>query len=577
MYNRTKTSILEKSEKTATPKKYIPKPPCRPTNNKTKQDKTTSKNNVNLTDNILTSKDIEKNPSYNDGTTKEATSTNLFSNDLENNSVNSDDEVKEFVIQLHNKRSYESKIDEHYPVKYFSYQNDPSSNYFEPQNQPEKSINSVKNDKDTKIDDKNALNMPKSKLNSVSKKEKSVVTSNVQKDKINLQKLKYVSKEFKLMGVTYFKASYFQEKQQISFSVAIINKRSKVAKEYLKEIERQNNIKLDIFIKPILYYYDAEFLYVVYPSLQRKLFRVERSNEIVYKTIKDLLVMYKQLHDKKIALRSLTFGNIFVQSNKLKILRSTNQIYKEEQEIQNKNRKYLFQVLDPLEFNPPELFERGWCDRQSDIWALGTVLFKLLNGTMPWNHKTYDFNLQIKPHYMEPFSTCIPESLQKLITDMLEIDPMQRITIDEVFMNPWVQDQSYACNTEDTDIEKRIKAKMNEQQTGWNWFKRKVSGHASFVSSISEGIKDTSSYISKKVTNLTKKVFLCYDEEDELGQFEKERREFEKKYQFSQHGGSTTNGCTSSRYGARSNYKTNSSNVMTEKRNQASKDNSFKY
>lgn len=78
------------------------------------------------------------------------------------------------------------------------------------------------------------------------------------------------------------------------------------------------------------------------------------------------------------------------------------------------------------------------------------------------------------------------------------------------------------------------------------------------------------------MTNITKRVFLCYDEEeDELKEFEKERREAEKKFQMSQHG-SATNGYTS-RYGARSNYKSNTSNVMTEKRMKNSKENSAKY
>lgn len=473
-----KTSNLEKSENNISPKKYIPKPPPPPSKNKSKHEKSGTKNNVNPIDSALNLKEISYNPSYNDNSTKEATNTKGLSYDIMDCSLNSEDEADDFNIQSHNKKHNEIFNEVDYPARYFSYQSDSntSNNCFEAQIQSEKSNISSQVGKSSKTSDGNALYMPKNKISAQNQKDSATVT-NLYKNKINLKKLKYVSKEFKLMGVTYYKASYFHDNFAVSFSVAIINKRSRTAKEYLKEIERQNNIKLDIFIKPILYYYNSEYLFVVYPSLQRKLFRVTRSNEEVYKTIKDLLVMYKQLHDKKIALRSLTFANIFLQSNKLKILRTVNLVYSEELEFQTKNKKYVYQTLDPLEFNPPEIFERGWCDRQADIWALGTVLFKLLNGTMPWNHKTYDFNLQIKPHYMEPFSSCIPDTLQKLIQDMLEIDPMQRITIDQVFINAWVQDLSYACNSEDTEIEKRIKAKMNEQQTSWNWFKKKFTGN----------------------------------------------------------------------------------------------------
>jgi hypothetical protein len=58
------------------------------------------------------------------------------------------------------------------------------------------------------------------------------------------------------MGVQYFKASYFSDNFATSFSVAIISKGSDTATNYLQEIEKQNQLKLDIFIKPILYYYD---------------------------------------------------------------------------------------------------------------------------------------------------------------------------------------------------------------------------------------------------------------------------------------------------------------------------------
>ena len=86
-----------------------------------------------------------------------------------------------------------------------------------------------------------------------------LVDTNMYQSKINLKLIKYQNKEFELMGVTYYKASYSFQNLTTNFSVAIIPKNSVHAKDYLTEIERQNGIKLDIFIKPILYYYDENF------------------------------------------------------------------------------------------------------------------------------------------------------------------------------------------------------------------------------------------------------------------------------------------------------------------------------
>ena len=93
---------------------------------------------------------------------------------------------------------------------------------------------------------------------------------------------------------------------------------------------------------------------------------------------------------------------------------------------------------------------------------------------MPWNHKNYDFNLQIKPHYMEPIDLNLPDSLRELIKGMLEIDPSKRYflqkkmffllvryTIDEVFMNSWVQKASMNYRGGDEEVAERIR-KVNE-------------------------------------------------------------------------------------------------------------------
>lgn len=136
-------------------------------------------------------------------------------------------------------------------------------------------------------------------------------------------------------------------------------------------------------------------------------------------------------------------------------------------------------------------------------------------------------------------------------------------------MNKWVQEQSNAFRSEDTVIEQRIKARINEQQTGWNWFKKSIS--AGFISmgklgdSTITSVKDTSEQLGEKVKNLSKKVFQCYDEEKNT-EFEIERRIREKKYQTENYNMSSVTNIHSGRHDTRSrNYTDKTSKAITTK------------
>lgn len=361
-------------------------------------------------------------------------------------------------------------------------------------------------------------------------KTKSLLETNLYQSSINVKELKHTSKEFEFLGVSYFKTSYLTNNFETNFSCAIVPKRTTKARNLLQEIETQNSYKLDMFIKPILYYYDATYLYILYPVLQKKVFKIEKSSKAIYRTVKELLGMYKTLHDKKVALRSLTLNNIFVEKNNQRLLRSHNLMNSEELENQEIKTNNFYSILEPLEFNPPEIFERGWIDKKGDIWALGVLLFKLVNGILPFNHRTYDFNIPMKPHYMESFSRNVPADLQNLIKNMLALDPCNRITMDEILMDTWVQEQSMVYGIQDQEIDTRVRKKIEEQKSSWKFFKnlgenitnvgKSVVGldlcGINVTTGVGSCVRETGSFLKRNLSapmlGMFRKTFQCYDD-----------------------------------------------------------------
>ncbi|KAG0225749.1 serine/threonine protein kinase [Actinomortierella wolfii] len=95
---------------------------------------------------------------------------------------------------------------------------------------------------------------------------------------------------------------------------------------------------------------------------------------------------------------------------------------------------------------------------EADIWALGLILYKLVEGDMPSEVKLTD--PAAKAEYMArrktmkfPFKmpTRADESLQNLLRSLLCRDMNERLTIDQVLNHPWLNRQSSLGSTNDAN------------------------------------------------------------------------------------------------------------------------------
>lgn len=106
----------------------------------------------------------------------------------------------------------------------------------------------------------------------------------------------------------------------------------------------------------------------------------------------------------------------------------------------------------------PECLSRIEYDgKKADLWSLGVILLVMVTGDSPWDKNAAKMISQIKcAGYNMPPPSKISEDCRNLISQLIRVNPHERLPIDEVLKHPWIE------LSEQADIKLPSKRKLSD-------------------------------------------------------------------------------------------------------------------
>lgn len=199
-------------------------------------------------------------------------------------------------------------------------------------------------------------------------------------------------------------------------------------------------------LKYLSYFHDRECLYLVFPHYQEgdllEHFN-HRNQSLPEATVREyfhqLVEGVHYLHTHKIAHRDLSLENIMLEKNQCILID-----FGFACEIPSDSEGQPQFCTDPVGKFPymaPEVWAKTPYDAfQADVWSLGIILFTLLTGAMPFdvpNNEDQGYRY-FEKHGVQRIVEAwglkeqISREMQQLVSEMLQIDPTVRITLDEI-------------------------------------------------------------------------------------------------------------------------------------------------
>lgn len=108
-------------------------------------------------------------------------------------------------------------------------------------------------------------------------------------------------------------------------------------------------------------------------------------------------------------------------------------------EIPQDNTERKASFVGTAEYVAPELLNHNSCGFESDIWALGCILYQFFNGSPPFKGQTeyLTFEKIINVEYGYKNSNPLPKDVVQIIDQILLADPSQRLTIPQIQTCSW--------------------------------------------------------------------------------------------------------------------------------------------
>lgn len=100
------------------------------------------------------------------------------------------------------------------------------------------------------------------------------------------------------------------------------------------------------------------------------------------------------------------------------------------------------------EYVSPELLKHNSCGFESDVWALGCILYQFFHGNPPFKGSTEYLTFEKIINVEFSYRNAIPPDVASIIDQLLVAEPLQRLTIPQIMSTKWFcdvlwSDQSY--------------------------------------------------------------------------------------------------------------------------------------
>lgn len=149
------------------------------------------------------------------------------------------------------------------------------------------------------------------------------------------------------------------------------------------------------------------------------------------------------LHQKGIAHRDIKLDNIMIDKvHNIKLLDFGLCNYQDD--------ALLSTFCGSLSNSPPEIINNVPYDGFAvDMWSLGVILYSMLTKQLPWpiGNPSVTVDSIRRASYRIP--SYVSYGAQKLIEGLIKVKPEERMTIDQVCEDPWLQAHQYGITTPD--------------------------------------------------------------------------------------------------------------------------------
>ena len=217
------------------------------------------------------------------------------------------------------------------------------------------------------------------------------------------------------------------------YAIKKLQLREDMLKYYEREVEILSNFNCENIIKYYDSYRDNNNFYILMEYFSDRNLRdfVDRfrnryeliEEKVLSHIIKQICLIIKEIHSKKIVHRDIKPENFFINENmdiKIGNFHISQYINTNEEYAQTLNKE------GTIYYTAPEIFEKGIYNAKSDIYSLGCVIYELFTLEKYYTDKFFNDNVKKINEEYDP-------KWQEIIDSLLQIDNSKRMNINQVY------------------------------------------------------------------------------------------------------------------------------------------------